>query len=389
MNRMISFIFLVLLIFSYQTNIFAESKETLPLKSEAAVLLDSDTNAVLFTKNADKQMYPASLTKIATAIYAIEKGNLESVATVSANAVRQDGTRVYLVEGEQVPLKKLIQGMLINSGNDAAVAIAEHIDGSVEQFAQNINEYLKQTVHVHHTHFTNPSGLFDKNHYTTASDLALITNYAIKNPVFTEIFGTKQLPWKGQSWETTILTHHTMLKGEYPYPGITGGKTGYTTESKQTLATTANNGNIRLTAVVLKSDQKRDKYNDTAQLFDYGFKSFQHRIIKQGEVFKKDTKEFYPGNDILVTEDVQGTSKEVSKKGVLSIKNHLGNVLQVAQLKSNEPESNHATASAKKAKSNETDNQGLKMNLLYGFFIIAVLAVIFGTSVKLKKGNEA
>ncbi|MEM5595191.1 serine hydrolase [Niallia circulans] len=187
-------------------------------------------------------MYPASLTKIATAIYAIENGKLDDIVTVSENAYSTEGTKVYLEKGEQVTLRHLLDGMLINSGNDAAIAIAEYLDGTVSDFETSINKYLKEKVNVHSTHFKNPNGLFDKDHYTTANDLALITQYAMKNETFREIFGTDELKWDGLSWDTTLVSHHQMVNGSRPYDKVTGGKTGYVDESKQTLATTAENG---------------------------------------------------------------------------------------------------------------------------------------------------
>ncbi|WP_042355426.1 D-alanyl-D-alanine carboxypeptidase family protein [Bacillus rubiinfantis] len=377
MKRLLSVLLCTVVIFSWQPQIFAaSSNKNLNLKSEAAVLLDSETNAVLYSKNADKKMYPASLTKIATAIYAIEKGNLDSIATISGNAVRQDGTRVYLVEGEKLPLKQLVQGMLINSGNDAAVAVAEQMDGSVSQFSEHINDYLRHTIGVQHTHFSNPSGLFAKNHYTTAMDMALITNYAMKNPIFMEIFGTKKIHWKAKAWDTNILTHHKMLKGEFPYRGITGGKTGYTTESKQTLSTSADNGKLKLTAVVLKSNQQRDKYDDTAKLFNYGFKSYQHTIVKQDEIFKKDKREFQPSSDILITEDVKGTVKEVSESGVLTIKNRQGITLQAVQLNENKPQP--APSTNKKVSEEKVQPQTAGVNIVIGLLVL--LLVVFGFS---------
>lgn len=375
MKKILSCLIVLVLLFSLQLNVSAEETQQLDLKSEGAVLLDSETNAVLFEKNANERMYPASLTKIATAIYAIEKGNLDGIVTVSANAVRQDGTRVYLNEGEQVPLKKLIQGMLINSGNDAAVAIAEYMDGNVETFAENLNSYLKNEIGVTNTHFTNPNGLHDENHYTTAMDLALITNHALKNPIFAEIFGTKILDWQGQSWSTRILTHHRMLKGELPYPGISGGKTGYTTEAKQTLATTADNGSLKLTAVVLKSDLKNDKYNDTARLFDYGFKAYQHETIKQGVIFKADNKEFYPENDLIVTEDISGNNKKINNEGLLSIENNNGRVLQTVQLKYKEPPKPSSTTNEKRKDHKKAESPLVLINSLLGIFIMAFFGI--------------
>jgi serine-type D-Ala-D-Ala carboxypeptidase (penicillin-binding protein 5/6) len=390
MKKFVSVIIVLLLLNFSSLNTLAAKNGQVALKSKGAVLLDSDTGAVLYEKNADKRMYPASLTKIATAIYAIEKGNLDSVATVSENAVRQDGTRVYLVEGEKILLKQLIQGMLVNSGNDAAVAIAEHLDGSVEQFSTNLNGYLKTTVGVQNTHFINPSGLFDKNHYTTAMDLAIMTNYAIKNPIFAEIFGMKVLKWKGKSWKTNILSHHRMLTGDLEYPGITGGKTGYTVKAKQTLSTTAANGKIRLTAVVLNSEQKIDKYDDTTSLFDYGFKNFQHAIIQEGEIYKQGQKEFFPEKDTLITESIQGSSKVVTNEGNLFVKSNNGKVVQIVPLKYKEPIVEKPAIFSKKSsvteqqeqKEKKLQDQLISMNAIYGIFIIILAGILIGVRKK-------
>lgn len=385
----INALFAVIILFcSYQTHAYADELPQPELKSESAVLLDTETNAVLFNKNADEKMYPASLTKIATAIYALEKGDLDSIAVVSDNAVRQDGTRVYLVEGEQVPLRMLIQGMLINSGNDAAVAIAEHLDGSVEAFAANINEYLKKTIGVQNTHFTNPSGLFDENHYTTAMDMAIITNYAMKNPIFAEIYGTKKLWWEGQSWKTNIVSHHAMVKGEFPYPGVIGGKTGYTALSKQTLATTADNGKIRLTAVVLKSEQKQEKYQDTAALFDFGFIQYQHSVLNQNEMFTNEQQEFHPKENTVITEDLAGTVKTVNSSGLLTIENHTGQTLQSIQLIPKESKLASVSQSNKSEKLKEKVKQNEKLNAvnsLFGVFIIAIVLLIITAGRKFVK----
>ena len=386
MKKLVSIITVILILLSNQLPTAAANSGQLDLKSKGVVLLDSDTGAVLYAKNADKKMYPASLTKIATAIYAIEKGKLDSIVTVSGNAVRQDGTRVYLNEGEKITLKQLIQGMLVNSGNDAAVAIAEHLDGSVEQFSVHLNEYLKATIGVKNTHFINPNGLFDKNHYTTAMDLAMITNYAIKNPVFAEIFGTKVLKWKGQSWKTNILTHHKMLKGEFAYPGVTGGKTGYTVKAKQTLATTAQNAKIRLTAVVLNSDLPRDKYDDTARLFDFGFKNFQHDILKQGEVFTKDNKDYFPDTNTLITESIKGSTRELNNQGILSIKNNHGQVVQLVALKYKEPLKEKVLVKSETSAEKEPQEEHLSyVNAIYGFIIIVLAGIFIGARKKFTK----
>ncbi|MEH6994885.1 D-alanyl-D-alanine carboxypeptidase family protein [Neobacillus drentensis] len=378
MSRFVSILMLLFLILSNQTNSYAAENQPLEIKSEAAVLVDSETGAILYNKNSDERLYPASLTKIATAIYALENGNIDDVVTISPRAVQEEGTRVFLVEGERVPLKKLIQGMLINSGNDAAVAIAEHIDGSVEQFAVNINKYLTEEIGVSNTNFTNPNGLFNENHYTTAKDLALITNYAKKNPVFTEIFGTKELPWSGESWETTLLTHHLLLKGEIPVEGITGGKTGFVNESKHTLATTAENDNIKLTAIVLKGERSKDTYQDTEKLIEYGLNSFQHRVIKKDELFKMKEKEYYAKSDIVLTEHVKGSNESITEKGVLEVVNG-GEVIQSIQLEVKEPEQ------VKVKKEKLLTSEESSVNIIYGIIVIAFAGLFLGVRKRLVK----
>ncbi|WP_238579268.1 D-alanyl-D-alanine carboxypeptidase family protein [Neobacillus niacini] len=378
MSKIVSFFIILMLILSSQVNTYAAENQPLEIKSEAAVLVDSETGAILFNKNGDERLYPASLTKIATAIYAIENGNVEDVVTVSARAEKEEGTRVYLVAGEKVPLIKLIQGMLINSGNDAAVAIAEHLDGSVEQFAENINKYLAEKIGVRDTHFTNPNGLFNENHYTTAIDLALITNYAKKNPVFTEIFGTKELGWSGESWETILLTHHRLLKGEIPVEGITGGKTGFVNESKHTLATTAENEKIKLTAIVLKADSSKDSYKDTEKLIEYGFTSFKHSVIKQNELFTINQKEYYPKNDIVITEHVNGSKESITDQGILEVVTD-GQVSQSIQLEVKEPKP--IKVKEEKLLSSERSS----INILYGIIVFAFAGLFLGVRKRLVK----
>jgi len=184
-------------------SVSAQEITTLDLDSEAAVLMDGETGQILYGKNETKRMYPASITKIATAIYALEKGNLQDQVTISEEATHVAGTRVYLEPGEVVSLEKLIIGMLVNSGNDAAYAIAEHIDGDILNFSRNINRFLREKIGVKNTNFTNPHGLFAEDHYTTPVDMGLITRYAMKNEQFRKYFRIKEYEWNGLSWQTT------------------------------------------------------------------------------------------------------------------------------------------------------------------------------------------
>lgn len=322
----------VLLLFSFPTISNAKDNKEPELVSEAAFLLDSDTGAVLYEKNGYEKMYPASLTKIATAIYAIETGNMDDVITVSENAYSTEGTRVYLEQGEQVTLRHLIDGMLINSGNDAAVAIAEHLNGSIVNFEKNINQFLKEKVNVLSTHFKNPNGLFDIDHYTTANDLALITQYAMQNETFREIFGTSELKWDGLSWDTTLVSHHQMVNGSRPYDKVTGGKTGFVNESKQTLATTAEDEELDLIAIVLKGNYKRDVYNDTKELFDYGFNQYTHKVIPAGKSFFVNGTTYETTKEEEITIPRSKGEEEITSSGLLMIENDNGDILQSIQL---------------------------------------------------------
>ncbi|MEK3990683.1 D-alanyl-D-alanine carboxypeptidase family protein [Robertmurraya sp. FSL R5-0851] len=332
MFKKLSFIFLTILALS-SNQVFADEMDELSIISDSVILMDSQSNAVLYSKNEHERMYPASLTKIATAIYAIQSAKVDEIVKVNNEAIEVEGTKVYLNEGEEVTLKKLIQGMLINSGNDAAAAIALHIDGSMDTYEKHINEFLRNEVGVKDTHFTNPHGLFDENHYTTAYDLGLITNYALKNETFKEIFGTKDLEWDGQSWDTTLLTHHLLLKGEIPFEGITGGKTGFVNESRQTLATTASNGQLGLTVIGLGATYKRDIYNDTINLLSFGFSNFKTSTIPVNTTFENEKDKFVVTDPLYITEPLtDSTVVDVTKEGDLTVYDSSNNKIQTISL---------------------------------------------------------
>jgi serine-type D-Ala-D-Ala carboxypeptidase (penicillin-binding protein 5/6) len=383
MKKILALSIILISIYSHTETVRAD--EGVPeLTSEAAVLMDSQSGAILFGKNEENQMYPASLTKIATAIYAIENADLNEQVVVSEDVLDIDGTRVYLNPGEKVPLKKLVQGMMINSGNDAALAIALHIDGSIEEFSQNINEFLEAKIGVTSTHFVNPHGLFDENHYTTAKDLGLILNYAMKNPDFREIFGTKQLDWDGESWDTTIMSHHRMLKGEIPYKWVTGGKTGFVDQSKQTLATTADNGQMKLTAILLKSEYKRKIYKDTINLFDYGFANFKSSQIMKGEEFKKGKLKFKAVDDVFLTEPVEQGKRMIDTEGVLTIQNASGEIVQSVELKPTIEKKPEVTKTTQEPKQSGV----LTLNSIIGASLFILAAAVWILNRKQKKSRR-
>ncbi|KMY52527.1 hypothetical protein AC623_20535 [Bacillus sp. FJAT-27231] len=374
MKRIVLILWVILLTNAVTVlTVFAQSNSlSTDLMSESAILMDAKSGKILYEKNTEHQMYPASITKIATAIYAIENGDLEDIVTVSRKAREAEGTRVYLEEGEQVPLKKLIQGLLINSGNDAAVAIAEHLEGNVETFAFKMNEYLTENIGITDTNFENPHGLFDPNHVTTAADMAKITQYAMDNKEFRKIFGTVKLKWEGESWNTTLLNHHKLMK-EIPYEGVTGGKTGFVNQSGHTLVTTAKRGDLYLIAVILKAPSSTAAINDTIQLLDYGYDNYKGFKLTKGSTFHtKQGKNYELTKNLYYTLLNGDTLKgRVTGKGFLQIINQEKEVLTSIQLKEEGA-----------ADDAESEKHSLnKVSKLYIGFLIAI-PLILGLTVR-------
>lgn len=337
--KITSIITLCLFLFPNMISATSENNE-LQLNSEAAILIDAQSGQVLYEKNSNEKLPPASITKIATAIYAIEKGNLNDIVSISENATKADGTLVYLEAGEQVPLKKLIQGLLINSGNDAGVAIAEHLSGTVEQFVIDFNQYLQEEIGVEDTHFTNPHGLYNPEHLTTAEDMAKITQYAIQNELFREIFDTQELKWDGETWDTTLINHHLMVRDQ-SYEGITGGKNGFVTEAGFTLVTSAEREKLSLIAVTLNSKTDEQSYQDTTALFNYGFQHFETEKIESNEQFVDASKNKYETDEeiVYVKKIGETVEKDILPTGELLIKGEDDRTIKqemLEELKSND-----------------------------------------------------
>ncbi|WP_226035084.1 D-alanyl-D-alanine carboxypeptidase family protein [Aquibacillus saliphilus] len=385
MNKCITIIVLIILInqLSIAEADAHQSSKTPNIVSESALLIDEKTGQVLYEKYPDNEMYPASLTKIATAIYAIETGDLDDIVTVSRKARSTGGSSVFLDEGEQLSLRRLVEGLIINSGNDTGVAIAEHLEGSVMNFSDSLNKYLKNTIGVNNTNFENPHGLFDPAHVTTATDLAKITQYAMKNKVFRDIIGTKQLNWNGESWDTTLYTHHKLMR-EQPYEGITGGKTGYVTESGFTLITTAQRNNISLIAVVLKAPQV-DAYNDTTKLLDYGFDNFKTNKIEQGKEYTDEEGIVYEiQDDLYFTQSVgEQVKPKLSSDGKLTI-NQKSDDLNVTFKLSKKVEDEEKDKQTNKVDQKIVEESEQESGTFLIVFVIVIVAVFFSLRIRKK-----
>ncbi|MGQ9498464.1 MAG: D-alanyl-D-alanine carboxypeptidase family protein [Desulfotomaculales bacterium] len=237
------------------------------LTCEAAVLMDAQTGQVYLAKNPSWQMHPASLTKIMTAVVALEAGDLRSVATISERAAyTSDGSIIDLHPGERIRLGELLEAALIMSAHDATVAIAEHVAGDHDLFVQWMNLKAK-LLGAHRTHFVNTNGYTHPNHYSTAYDLALITRYALRNPRFAGIVRMREaeITWEGERREVISNTNRLLFSD---FQGINGVKTGTTSAAGQCLIASASRGDRGLIAVVLNSGAR---YRDAIALLTYGF----------------------------------------------------------------------------------------------------------------------
>ncbi len=211
--------------------------QDLELDGAAAVLMEQGTNRVLYAQNENEKLAPASTTKVMTCILAIENGDLDKVVTVSKNASGVEGSSIWLSQGEHITLGDLLYGLMLSSGNDAAVAIAEEIGGSVDGFVEMMNNKAKE-IGALNTNFANPNGLPDDNHYTTAYDLALICSYAMQNETFRTIVSTeyKEISWEGHEYLRVLKNKNKLL---WQYDGCTGIKTGYTKSAGKCLTSAA------------------------------------------------------------------------------------------------------------------------------------------------------
>lgn len=246
-------------------------------QAKSAVLVDVNTGRVLMEKNAHTPMRIASITKIMTAILAIEYGELSKKVTVSRHATYAEGSSVYLKENQRIPLKDLLYGLMLRSGNDAAVAIAEHIAGSEENFSILMNIKAME-LGMRNTHFRNPHGLDTaEDHYSSAFDMAVLTAYALKNPVFQEIVKTTKyrVSFPGEQWDTVWYNKNKMLN---LYEGADGVKTGYTKRAGRTLVSSATRNGQQLVAVTLNDP---DDWRDHRALLDWGFENYPLRTLLQ------------------------------------------------------------------------------------------------------------
>lgn len=302
-----------------------ETRKTLPIQSneienwpagpsigaESAIIMEANTGAILYSKNIHEKLYPASTTKILTCLIAAENSSLDEMVTFSHNAVfsiEKGSSNMGMDVGEAITMEEALYGILVGSANEVANAVAEHIGGSTEGFAQMMNDKAKE-LGCTDSNFVNANGLHDDDHYTSAHDLAVIAQAFYKNELLAKISGTPSYhfePTATQPDDFILRTHHKLVNNEYPCEGIIGGKTGYTNSARQTLVSCAERNGMKLICIIMK-EESPNQFSDTIDLFQYGFSNFEIVNVSENEInYNINNADFFQTNN-----DIFGSSKPV------------------------------------------------------------------------------
>ena len=279
MKKIISLALTILMAFSFIPFSSAAAKDSpSEVSADSAVLMDAATGQILYSKNMDSAFPPASTTKLMTALLTLESCKLDDIVTVGKNPPLADGSKIYIFQDEQIKVNDLLHALLLASANDCAEALAEHISGSIDDFAKLMNKRAKK-LGCENTNFVNPSGLFDPNHKTSAKDLALIMRELSKHPEYTKIATTESYniqPTNKSAVARPLWNENKLIQkySKYFYDGCLGGKTGYTIQSQHSYVCAATRNNQKL-IVALIHDSKKTFWQDSTALLNYGFKNFE------------------------------------------------------------------------------------------------------------------
>lgn len=281
------------------------------ISASSVIVMDSDNKRVLSGYNYHDKRLIASISKIMTAIVAIEYGDLDKKIEVTDIIKKSFGSGIYIKVGEKITLKDLLYGLMLRSGNDAALQIAEHISGNVDEFVYLMNEYASK-LNMKNTKFINPHGLENeegKGNTSTSYDMALLTSYAIQNVTFKEIFGTKEYTCKTNLMTYKWYNKNKLLKFDY----ITGGKTGFTEKARRTLVTTGSKDGINLVVVTLNDP---NDWKDHEDLYNLIFDNYQSVKIIDKKNFKIKNERYYSPNKLYVKNDFKMSLKENELKNI-------------------------------------------------------------------------
>ena len=319
-----------LLIFMIFVLIPMMNVKAISTSATSAILMDQNNGRILYSENIHEVRSIASISKIMTGILAVESGKLDEMVTVGDEILKAYGSGIYIKQGEKISLRDLVYGLMLRSGNDAAVTIATYVSGSVEEFVKLMNAKATE-LGMKHTTFNNPSGLDEEEgNYSCAYDMAILTSYAMKNKDYRTITGTEKHTVKTNK-NTYVWHNKHKLLTQYKY--ATGGKTGFTKKARRTLVTTATNHDMNLVVVTLNDG---DDFNDHMNLFEYGFQNYENQILlKKGNLSIKNEK-YYKNQQLYIKNDViypVEKEEEDSLKIKYSLSKKRGNEEVVGQVK--------------------------------------------------------
>ena len=311
--------FLILLSLFIPSVAAEEVSSDLAPNSKSAILLDASTKTILFKKNEQEKLAPASMTKVMSMLLimeAIDNGNLslDDDVTISENAASMGGSQVYLQAGETYKVKELLKGIAVASGNDAVVAMAEKISGTVSDFVARMNERAKELGAVN-THFVNPHGLDAEDHYTTAYDMALMAFELLKHPTILEYTSIYEDYLQKNDGSSIWLVNTNKLVRFYD--GVDGLKTGFTATAGYCLTATAKKNNLRLISVVMGAETSDKRSSDTTSLLNYGFNTYKTHVVlttKDSLGVKRVENGVVEQADIVLTQDYVKLLKQTDAK---------------------------------------------------------------------------
>ncbi len=292
--------------FENTVEVTASSVTALPkTNSRRYIVYDRISKSMIIGKNEDVKSAMASTTKIMTSIVILEKADLDEMVTVSAKAGGTGGSRLGLKKGDKASVKNLLYGLMLRSGNDAAVALAEHVGGSVKEFAELMNEKASE-LGLTNTHFVTPHGLDDANHYTTALELAKLTDYAMNNETFSKIVGTKSITIYINNQPRQINNTNELLG---TLNGVVGVKTGFTNNAGRCLVTETKRNNMDIITIVLGADTKKDRTKDSVNLIEYTFSKYKMYNVEEQIIEEFNKWKNINEKRILITKGKQSNPK--------------------------------------------------------------------------------
>ena len=383
-------IFIFLIIFSNTYVNISNAAEAPFIDTGSIYLMDSRTTKPLYTKDENTKMYPASTTKIMTAILTLENCDLDEVATASYSAlsnIPEGYTTADIQIGEQLTIEQLLELLLVHSANDAANVLAEYIGGSIDSFVSMMNTKLND-LGLTNTHFTNAYGLHDDNHYTTAHDLSFLMKYCLQNETFRKISGQAScaIPatnmWGPRKYDST--NQLLIAVDDYYYQYVFSGKTGFTSQAKHCLVTAAYNNDLELICVVLGND---DRFNVTRSLYEYAFSSYELKnVINENDVVTNITISGASNNtkslDLLISEAIPAlveTNTDTELTPIIDLNDNISAPISQGDVLGKVTYSiNGVNYTTNLIASHDVEKSNITSYLVFGLVAIIFIFIIFG-----------